>query len=419
MKILYMEHYASPDDWGMEHRPFRFARRWASMGHQVMILAASYTHLRVKNPVVSASFLRKEIDGVTFIFVKTPAYEGNGAARCRNIGAYLWGVWNRYDQMTGSFAPDVIILGSTYLLDVYPALSIARRYGARLLYELHDLWPMSVEQLGGYGKAHPMIRLLQKAEDRTLQSCEAVASMLPGALPHLMAHGLPKERFFYIPNTAEIPREAPFAPPMADKLKQWKREGNFLVGYTGALGLANAAWVLVEAAARLKERSVRVVLIGRGSEKAALQRLVQRKGLEEKVAIWHPVSHENITALLPHFDALFIGLQKKPLFRYGISPNKLMDYMAAARPVIFSVDCPQNPVAACGCGLVVPPEDPQKTSGAIERLCHMSEEERQRMGERGRQYIRQHHNEERLAGQYLQLLTRIAPHRYEREKDGE
>lgn len=155
MKILYMEHYASPDDWGMEHRPFRFARRWASMGHQVMILAASYTHLRVKNPVVSASFLRKEIDGVTFIFVKTPAYEGNGAARCRNIGAYLWGVWNRYDQMTGSFAPDVIILGSTYLLDVYPALSIARRYGARLLYELHDLWPMSVEQLGGYGKAIP------------------------------------------------------------------------------------------------------------------------------------------------------------------------------------------------------------------------------------------------------------------------
>lgn len=112
-----------------------------------------------------------------------------------------------------------------------------------------------------------MIRLLQKAEDRTLQSCEAVASMLPGALPHLMAHGLPKERFFYIPNTAEIPREAPFAPPMADKLKQWKREGNFLVGYTGALGLANAAWVLVEAAARLKNVLCVWCLLAGGAKK--------------------------------------------------------------------------------------------------------------------------------------------------------
>ena len=93
MKILYLEHYASPDDWGMEHRPFRFARRWVSMGHQVMILAASYTHLRVKNPVVSASFLRKEIDGVTFIFVKTPAYEGNGTARCRNISELICGAY--------------------------------------------------------------------------------------------------------------------------------------------------------------------------------------------------------------------------------------------------------------------------------------------------------------------------------------
>ena len=409
MNILYLEHYASPDDWGMEHRPFRFARRWAAMGHKVVILAASYTHLRVKNPVFAGPFLRREIDGVTFLFVKTPAYEGNGTARCRNIAAFLWGVWNRYDQMTGGFSPDVILLGSTYLLDVYPALSIARRYGARLLYELHDLWSMSVEQLGGYGKGHPIIRLLQKAEDRTIASCEAVVSMLPGALPHLVEHGLEPDRFFYIPNTAEIPREAPVSSPLADKLRQWKREGHFLIGYTGALGLANAVWVLVEAAARLKGQAVKVVLIGRGSEKPALQRLIRRKGLMEIVQVWPPVPHEEITHLLPLFDALFIGLQKKPLFRYGISPNKLMDYMAAARPVIFSVDCPKNPVADCGCGLVVPPEDPKKTASAIERLRHMSEEERKHMGERGRRYMRLHHHEEHLAARYLTVLERFAP----------
>ena len=144
MNILYIEHYASPDDWGMEHRPFRFARRWIAMGHRVLIIAASFTHLRSRNPEVDGPFCRMEWEGVPFLFVRTPRYEGNGRKRCGNILAFLYGIDRFYEKMTGSLSPDVILVGSTYLLDFYPARRIARRCHSGLIYELHDLWPMRV-----------------------------------------------------------------------------------------------------------------------------------------------------------------------------------------------------------------------------------------------------------------------------------
>ncbi len=407
MNILYIEHYASPDDWGMEHRPFRFARRWIAMGHRVLIIAASFTHLRSRNPEVDGPFCRMEWEGVPFLFVRTPRYEGNGRKRCGNILAFLYGIDRFYEKMTGSFSPDVILVGSTYLLDFYPARRIARRCHSGLIYELHDLWPMSVCQLGGYSPRHPGIRLLQKAENDTLRSCDAVCSMLPGVLPHLQAHGFSGERFFYIPNSVEIPEEKVRPGAYRDTLLSLRRDGFFLVGYTGAMGVANAVWVLIKAARLLRDKPVRFLLIGKGSELESLKQLARTLQVQDQVLFLPPVSHEEIRGLLPLFDGMYIGLQKKPLFRYGISPNKLMDYMAAGKPVVLSVATEENPVEKSGCGLTVEPENPREAAVAIETLRQMTEGQRLEMGRKGQTYIRQHHSEEKLAGEYLRCMQEV------------
>ena len=139
MNILYIEHYASPDDWGMEHRPFRFARRWIAMGHRVLIIAASFTHLRSRNPEVDGPFCRMEWEGVPFLFVRTPRYEGNGRKRCGNILAFLYGIDRFYEKMTGSFSPDVILVGEMRDLETISTALTAAETGHLVLSTLHTI----------------------------------------------------------------------------------------------------------------------------------------------------------------------------------------------------------------------------------------------------------------------------------------
>jgi glycosyltransferase involved in cell wall biosynthesis len=112
---------------------------------------------------------------------------------------------------------------------------------------------------------------------------------------------------------------------------------------------------------------------------------------------------------VPHFlrccDAMFIGLQRQPLFRFGISPNKLMDYMAAGKPIISAIDAGNDAVAEARCGFSVRAEDAAAIANAVIRLMHLSADERARMGEAGRAYVRTKHDYAVLAAQFLSLMS--------------
>jgi glycosyltransferase involved in cell wall biosynthesis len=103
-------------------------------------------------------------------------------------------------------------------------------------------------------------------------------------------------------------------------------------------------------------------------------------------------------------DALYIGLQRTSLFRFGISPNKLMDYMMAAKPVIQAIDAGNDMVADSGCGISLAPEDPRALADAIAQLAGLPAAERAAMGQRGREHVRRHHDYRVLAARFLDAL---------------
>jgi len=117
-----------------------------------------------------------------------------------------------------------------------------------------------------------------------------------------------------------------------------------------------------------------------------------------------PVIKPQIPALLQFFDICYIGLQREPLFRFGVSPNKLIDYMMAAKPIIYAIEAGNDPVKEAGCGISVPPEDPQAIADAIRTLASMSVAEREAMGQRGKEYVMKHHDYKILAKQFLKVL---------------
>jgi glycosyltransferase involved in cell wall biosynthesis len=106
-------------------------------------------------------------------------------------------------------------------------------------------------------------------------------------------------------------------------------------------------------------------------------------------------------ALLARFDIAYLGWRRQPLYRYGISPNKLGDYMMAARPIIHAVEAANDPVADAGCGLSIAPDDPALLAIAIMTLAAMPPAQRAAIGQRGASHARTHLNYALLARRFL------------------
>lgn len=407
MRIVLINHYAGSLHHGMEYRPYYFAREWRKLGHEVAIIAATHSHVRTRQPPAHGWWNGETIDDIPYVWLKTPGYRGNGFGRMFNMLAFI-GLLYRYSaRIRREFRPDLVIASSTYPLDTYPAFRLGRRCGAKNIYEVHDLWPLSPVELGSMSPSHPFIRMMQRAENHGYRYADMVVSMLPLAKEHMMRHGMTEQKFVHIPNgvdpgewdapALELPRRH------IEELFEARRKGHFLVCYAGAHGLANGLDAFLEAADLLRDRAITFLLVGDGPEKPRLKAVAERRALNN-IRFLDPISKRCMPSLLRLMDTLYIGLKRTPLFRFGISPNKLMDYMMAAKPVIQAIEAGNDLVRESGCGLSVAPENPQAIADAIIALSLKSDSERLQIGNRGRQYIMEHNKYPHLAMRFLSSL---------------
>ena len=390
LNILLINHYAGSVLHGMEFRPFYLAREWVRLGHRVRIVASSQSHIRARAPDMKGrSQLDQNIEGVDYTWYATTPYRGNGVGRFANILNFIYRLYFEGSRLAREVRPDVVIASSTYPLDIWPAHRIARLSGARLLFELHDLWPLSPMELGGYSRWHPFIILLQAAEDYACRHADAIVSILPKVREHLEAHGMAPDKLHIVPNGADPDEWLLNAPGLGAQvervLAEAREKAECIVGYTGSHGLANALDTLLEASSLLRGEPVAFLLVGGGPRKVLLQARAREMGLSN-VYFLDPVLKHQIPALLRQFDFAYMGWQRQPLYRFGIAPNKLIDYMMAARPVVHAVEAGNDPVAEAGCGITVPPEDPHALAAAILCLACKSGVERDQMGQRGMRY---------------------------------
>lgn len=400
MNILLINHYAGNPALGMEYRPYYLAREWVRLGHRVMIVAASYSHYRARQPAPGDD----TVDGITYRWLPTPAYTGNGWARMRNVLSFLSQLWSQAPELAAMLRPDVVISSSTYPLDTWVARRIAQLAGARLVHEVHDLWPLSPVELSGMSPWHPFALICQSAEDAAYRHSDAVVSMLPKVHAHMARRGLDLKKLFIVPNGIS-PEEwaaqpAPLRADVEQAIDAARRAGAVIVGYAGSMGRPNALDVLLDAARLLADRPLRFVLVGDGHERERLAARLRTEGLAQ-VALLPPIPKAQVPAFLAAIDIAYLGWQRQPLYRFGIAPNKLMDYMMAARPVLHSVEAGNDPVAESGCGLTVAPEAPEEVARGLRQLAAMSPRERRQFGERGRAYVLKHHAYPVLARQFL------------------
>lgn len=389
MNILYIEHYAGSPYYGMEYRPYYLAREWVKQGHNVTILAASYGHLRQHQPKVEKDYQVEVIDGINYVWFKTPQY-GGSIARIRNIMTFMWKLKCNEKKFTDLYKPDVVIASSTYTTDNIPAHRIAKYANAKYVYELHDIWPLSPMLIGGYSKYHPFIMVMQWGENYAYKHADKVVSLLWNAEEHCKEYGLSDGKFVCVPNGynpeewteeafhQEIPSEhAKFFADLTDKT---------IVGFAGSLSPSGALMTFVQTANELKNRKdIQFVMVGKGQDEPILRKYVNENNLEN-VTFLPAVPKNIVPSIISHFDIAYYGGIHSVLHKYGTSANKMTDYMLSSKPIVQAIDEPGSMVEKVDCGLRVEAENPQAAAEAIKKLSDKTNQERATMGERGKEY---------------------------------
>jgi len=416
MNILTLNHYAGSPLMGMEYRSYALSREMNARGHHCAIVAGTYSHLRQRNPgKVAFNVCRTSVEGIDWYWIPTGRYHSNGVQRVVSMLGFTARTWLYARRLAEEQQPDVVIASSTYPLDIYAAARIARIAGASLVFELHDMWPLAPQLLGELSERHPFIRVMQHAEDYYCQHADLVISVLPNAIEHLATRGLTSDRYVVVPNgvdsTAGLESQTP-PESYLSVLQEARAAGRFVVLYAGSVGLFNRLDALLRAVALVNDIPMQLVIIGQGFETETLKLLASSLGLTN-VSFLSPIPRYQLHGLLALADIAYAGVGANPLCRYGISLNKLYEYMMAGVCVLFAgaADVFNDLVSEAGAGLSVPHASPEDIADGIRRLYALSREERAELGRHGRDYCQGHFAYGVLGERYEAALTWACRHR--------
>jgi glycosyltransferase involved in cell wall biosynthesis len=338
---------------------------------------------------------------VTFTFVDTGAARavGRRAGRLATMLGFARGF--RRAVRGRSDGPDVIVGSTPSPIGAWAAAREARRRRVPFVLEVRDLWPRTLLDVGGLPRWHPAVWVFARLERALYRRADRIVTLLPLAEQHIRAVHPEAAPVVWIPNGVDL-RLVPAAAPTPEP----RAHGTFTVLYAGAHGPANALDAVLDAAALLQRRQpgcFRFLLVGDGHDKPRLEARAAAEGLHH-VRFQNPVPKAEIYDHMARADALVVNMNRGNLYRFGISFNKLYDYLAVGRPVVSGTDAANDPVAEAGAGITVAANDPVALADALERLAAATPVERAAMGARGRAFVAEHHDIEGLAARFDEVL---------------
>lgn len=392
MHLWILSHYASPPTGSGTTRHAGLARYLHEAGHSVVVFSSALGHnqhggnLEVPDGEL---FVDREYDGVLFRFVRTRPYRRAPERLLNNVSFRS----NALRAANGLPRPDVVIGSSVHLHAADAGLRLARRYGSKFVAEIRDIWPETLVDLGLTTRRSPVYWYLRVLELRIYRNAELIIGLMPGLGDYLRCFGIPEERFLYVPNGFDPACFPELGPPPA--------EGPFVCSLFGSHAPSDGIVHIVRAAEILqrepKGEGIRVRLVGEGPCKPELIDLANRLGLRN-IEFHDVLPKPDLLPLAETSHAFIYNHPYMPIVeRYGMSPNKIFEYLAMGRPVLAACKSLNDPVQEAGAGLTVAPGDPQALAEGMIALRDMPPHEWAAMARRGREYAMANHNLRKLA----------------------
>lgn len=393
--IWYLSKYvAPPGGGGVGSRGYELMAELARLGHECVIITSDANHLTVV-PDFPGKVLDERRDGLRMVWLKT--FKAEVAKSGRRVLSWL--DFERRVALYDTDAlprPDVIIASSLSLLTVLNGLRLRRKYAARLVFEVRDIWPLTLVEEGGFSESNLLVRALGVVERLGYRRADTIVGTMPALDKHVRAV-VGRDLDVHCIPMGFSDRTVQDALPLPTR-----SDGRLVVGYAGTIGVTNAMETLLDAARLLNDRSdIEFRIIGDGPLLAGLKRDYADLG---NVTWVDKVPKEQLSDELAQCDVLQLSTYPSRVWEFGHSLNKLIDYMLAARPVIAAYGGHPSMIDESGCGTFIEPGDPGRLAAEFDRFASMSPAERAAMGQRGRDWLLRHRTYGQLARDYEAIL---------------
>lgn len=405
LKIWMVNHFAYGPDQSAGARHYTLARELQSAGHEVLVVTTSFYHKgRVESRLEPGEYYRREsLYSVPFQWIRTPSYYNSGLMRLVNMLAFSWRVYRGAWRQRGE-NPDVILGSSPSLTAAFAAYRLARVIGVPFVFEIRDIWPDALNDMGSLSKLNPVFWLFRWIERDLYKRSDYVITLLPNSFDHIRNRGGRNQRIAWIPNGVDLEERTP--------LPEKSGGHPFVFMYFGAHGPYNGLDVVVDAAALLKQRGwdktrLRFVLLGEGPSKARIIKLANDADVSDLVEFRPAVSRQRLWHHIEDADAFMLVVRPMRAWEKGISPNKLWDYFAAARPVLFSTVGGHALAEESNAGVAVEPGDPGALADGVEHLVGLGSDKVNEMGRNARAYVENTANIPLLADRMMYVFRGV------------
>jgi glycosyltransferase involved in cell wall biosynthesis len=405
MNIWMITKYAASKEHGFESRIFALARRFVNLKHNVSVISSDSNHFGTY-PKYNAIYNYENFDGVdvlrirTFKYIKTASFE-------RILSWLDFELKLFFAPLKKVHKPDVIIVSSLSLITILNGIRLKRKYKVKLVFEIRDIWPLTMVEEGGYKISNPFVKILGKIE----QYGYVKSDLIIGTMPNLKEHvenltGIKDNKCVCVP----FGFDADFynllkVSPIEFAIKYKIPSNKFLIGYAGSIGISNGLNTFIDCAKKMSnDNRIVFVLLGDGDLKSVY--VNETKNFENIIFI-SKVRREEVASFLALCNLLYFSSLKSKIWNYGWSPNKLIDYMMAGKPVLASYSGYQSMINEADSGFFVPAEDSEALVKILSQLVLMPSSTLEEMGLRGKKWILKNRNWDFIAESYIDSISKI------------
>ncbi|ACK53884.1 glycosyltransferase family 4 protein [Thauera aminoaromatica] len=400
MRVLYFHQHFSTPKGAAGIRSYEMARRLVARGHQVTMVCGSYG---LGETGLSAPFAkgvrRGNVDGIDIVEFDLAYSNADGFVK-RAMTFVKFALRSVKLALTERY--DVVFATTTPLTAGIPGIFARWLRGKPFVFEVRDLWPELPKAMGVI--RNPLVLgAMSFLEWASYRSAHRLVGLSPGIVEGIARRGVPRERITLVPNGCDLEI-------FGGEVVPWRPEAvkptDLLAAFTGTHGMANGLDAVLDAAAVLKRRGrddIKILLIGQGKLKPALQARAEREGLWN-VVFHDPVNKARLAGLMAGTDVGMQILANVPAFYYGTSPNKFFDYIAAGLPVLNNYPgWLAGMIEEHRCGFAVPPDNPNAFADALEKAAD-DRGALKEMGQRGKELAIREFDRQKLADRWVDWL---------------
>lgn len=305
--------------------------------------------------------------------------------------------------------PDVIHAHSP-VLNVLPAITVARKFGLPIIYEVRALWEDAAVDHGTARAGDLRYRLSRMLDTWAMRQVNYVAPICEPLRQEIISRGIAPSRVAVVPNSVDrsfLTVEHPL-PGEAELLSNLGIRGRTVLGFIGSFYSYEGLELLLRAAVKMRNSgtSFCILLVGGGPDEAHLKALADELNLGDCVRFIGRVHHDEVARYYRLIDLLVFPRKRMRLTEL-VTPLKPLEAMAQMKPVLASdVGGHKELIRDSETGYLFPADDIDALASSLEKII-ADPSGRAKIAAAGRKHVEAERTWDRLVERYQNIYEGV------------